>query len=382
MVKRKTMILLLIAMLVIGVALFVGCEVDEPAEPDENNNDQVVYDPDEVYEITLQSVWASGFYLFDLLDEYADEVEQLSGGRLIIDVHPGGSFVPGMEVLDATLERTIDAAHGSEVLWHGRFAEATFFGSFPLLYDPFMFLTWMYERDGLELLHESYERRGENFKILPMTTIDHEILAWSHEPLREVEDWQGLSYRTIGWWGDILRDYGVAVTHLDPAEIFPSLERGVVDAVEYSTPINDYHAGLYELAPYFTGPGIHQPFTSMKIYINEDQWNELPPDLQLLLETSSRQWAYSTWSREVNDSIWAVEYFLEEAEREPTYMEIEQQQELRELFFDFVDDKAAEEDEHFNKVWESVQEFYHEFRRYDDFIRMYQAPPEDPIVER
>lgn len=370
---------LLLALLVCLVLVFAGCDTDDADAP---ANDVAGPDPGEVYEITLQSVWQSGFYLYDLLVEYAEEIEVLSGGRLIMDVHPGGSLVPAMEVLDAANERTIDAAHGSEVLWHGKFPAAPFFGSFPLMFDPFMFLTWMYERDGLELLQESYADIGVNVKVLPMTTIDSEILAWSHEPLREVGDWQGLSYRTIGWWGDILRDYGVAVTSLAPGEIFPALERRVVDAIEYSTPINDYHAALYELAPYFTGPGIHQPFTSMKIYINEDAWNELPPDLQLLLEVTARQWAYTTWSREVNDSIWALDYFIEEAGRTPTYMEVAVQEDLRASFFEFVDEMAAEEGEQFNKVWDSVRDFYNDYRRYDHFIRMHKEDPADPVVAR
>ncbi len=364
----------LILMLLVSVA---GCGKTEPAAPAAPGTPAP---SQETITWTLQSVWQSGFYLYDLLEDFADEVTELSAGRLVIDVYPGGSIVPAMDVLDAAQAGTIDVAHGSEVLWPGMFPAATFFGSFPMTFDPFMFLTWMYERGGLEMLHRGYESIGITTKVLPMNTIDSEILAWSHRPLSHMDDWHGLKYRTIGWWGEILREAGVSVTSLAPAEIFPSLERRVVDAVEYSTPINDLRAGIHDLATYFTGPGVHQPFTSMKIYINEDSWNELPNDLKRLVEVVARGYAYTTWSNEVSESIDALKVFLADG-KIPTYMNEEAQVELRQITWDLLDSKAKD-DAFFAEVWTSVQEFYEEYLQYDDFLRMVKDSPKNPLVEK
>ena len=354
--------------LIIALALMLtGCGGQNTRTANANNNGSANFS-DQVYEWDVQSVFPSGFSLYKALEHYVADLEKATGGRLKINLYPAGAVVPALEVLDAVESRALDAAHGSEVLWHGKFSTATFFGSFPMIFDPFMFLTWMYERDGMAYLDKAYKDLGLNIVQFPMGTIDAEILAWSHVPLADVDDWKGLKYRTIGWWGDILREAEVSVTALPSGEIFPALERRVVDAAEYSTPINDYDAGLYELAQYFTGPGIHQPFTSLKLYINQEAWNELPADIKAIVEMVSKSHAYSTWSWEVNASIDALEHFINIG-KTPIYLNEDAQEEIRKITWNMLDEKAKN-DPFFKEVWTSIQDFYNEYHRYSDFMRM------------
>src|SRR5690606_32923006 len=140
-----------------------------------------------------------------------------------------------------------------------------------------------YEAGGIDYWNRLYQDiLGLNVIAMPMGFNTTEFLAWSHVPLRETEDFVGLKYRTTGWWGEILRRMGVSVTTLPGGEVYPALERRVLDATEFASPAADRDLGFYEVTQYFTGPGMHQPTSALELTINRDAWNRLPDDLKAI----------------------------------------------------------------------------------------------------
>ncbi|MCB0687690.1 MAG: ABC transporter substrate-binding protein, partial [Saprospiraceae bacterium] len=70
-------------------------------------------------------------------------------------------------------------------------------------------------------------------------------------------------------------------------EIYTNLERGVIDATEWIGPFHDYKMGFHKIAKYYYSPGWHEAGTALEIFINKSNYEALPKDLQVILETAA-----------------------------------------------------------------------------------------------
>jgi TRAP-type mannitol/chloroaromatic compound transport system substrate-binding protein len=145
------------------------------------------------------------------------------------------------------------------------------------------------------------------------------------------------------------------------------MERGVLDAFEFSTPSIDYSTGFHELGAYLHGPGIHAPQSCFELLINKDRWNELPSDLKAICThaaeaNTARIWAFNDYQ----DAL-AMEK-LAEYGTEFVYLPEDLQEEIVEIANARYDEIAAE-DAFFGKVLESQREFAIKYRALKNFIQ-------------
>lgn len=330
----------------------------------------------ERFQWTMVTTWPTGIVLYDQAEMIAERVESMSNGRLTIDVHPSGALVGAGDVLDAVNVGTAEMGHAMSGYWIGKHQAAPFFATIPMAFEGDQFMIWMYEGGGLELWNEFYQDvLGLNVLVMPGGANITEFKAWSREPITSVEDFVGLKYRTIGWWADILRDMGTSVTTLPAGELYPSLERGVLDATEFASPGMDRVLGFYEIAEYVVGPGMHQPSSIEELIINKDAWEQLPPDLQRMVEVAAESVTIRSYAMDYRQSLEAFEFFQDHVEF--TKIDEDSQREFRELAWAYLDEKA-EQDPFFAKTWESAREFYLRLNRMDDFLLPVREVP-DPI---
>ena len=71
-------------------------------------------------------------------------------------------------------------------------------------------------------------------------------------------------------------------------EIFPSLQSGAIDATEWVGPYNDLAFGFYKAASYYYWPGWHEPGTVLETFVNRKAYEELPRDLQAVVEQATK----------------------------------------------------------------------------------------------
>ncbi len=355
---------LLVALVLVVVMIFAaGCASSKPAATNTGGDSA----PKQVIKWKIATTWPSSIMIQQMPVKWAEDVTKASGGRLEIEVYPAGAVVGAAEVLDAANSKTIDGYHTFSGYWIGKMAGAPFFSSIPMTFEPFMHLVWVYEGGGLELWQKMYDQAGYNIKVIPLGIQHPEILAWARKPLAKIDDWKGLKYRTVGWWAEILRENGVAVTSLPAAELYPSLERGVLDATEFSSPYNDMTLGFYEVAKYLTGPGMHQPGVLFYVGINKDSWNALPDDLKHLVETSARSATLWSWAKDFNESMKAMDEFKKKG---VTFVEVEEsvQRKLKDDTWALLDKKAKEQGGIFAEIWASVKDFRAKYVDYEDFM--------------
>jgi TRAP-type mannitol/chloroaromatic compound transport system substrate-binding protein len=239
----------------------------------------------------LQSTWPAADFHQNDVKGFAEKVNAMSGGRLQIDVLPAGAIVPPFETLDAAHKGIIDAGNAWPGYWYGKNTAATLFGSIPG--GPFGmnnedFLGWIYLGGGLDLYNQLLQDKMKmNVVAFPIYGETPEPQGWFDKPIKSVADFKGLKFRAAGMSGEVFKAMGMSVVTIAGGEIVPALERGVIDAAEYSDPSSDMSMGFQDVKKFYHLPGIHQPTGMMEVLINKKKWDELTDDLKKIVEIAA-----------------------------------------------------------------------------------------------
>lgn len=363
MIKNKKWLALALVIVLAAAAIAGGCASTTSNKPGGGAGGT----PQKVYTLKIATMWPDSILLHKMPVEWARICNEASGGRLKIEVYPAGAIVGAGEVLDATKAGTIDGYHDWPGYWIGKMPASPFFAAVPMYMEPFMHVAWMYEGGGLEFMQKMFDQSGYNVKLMLLGVTHPEQLAVSNKPMQTFDDFKGLKYRTVGWWGEILRSIGVAVTSVPGAEVYPGLERGIIDAAEFSTPAVNKVLGFQEVTKYVTGPGMHQPSCLFSIGINKKKWDELPKDLQLLMESTARSVTLWSWTRDLQESMDAVESFEKKGIKKVTAAP-EVQKKLYEETIKLLDEKARKEGGIFQEIWTSMKNYRQKYIEYEEFM--------------
>ncbi len=174
------------------------------------------------------------------------------------------------------------------VFFAGKIPATPIFSSIPFGPEVGEYLAWMFYGNGMKLDQEMYDQAGYNVKVLPAIILTPESSGWFSKPIESVEDLKGIKMRFYGYGGQVMQKLGVSVSLMPPAELFPALEKGVLDATEFSMPTIDERLGFYKIVKYNYFPGWHQQASIADLYINKDKWNKLSKSQQKLIEITTR----------------------------------------------------------------------------------------------
>jgi len=278
-----------------------------------------------------------------------------AGGRddLHVQVYDANKLVPTLQIFDAVRTGKIDAGFAWPVYWMGKLPAATVFGAVPFGPDASEYLAWMHQGGGLELWREIYARHG--LVPIPCGVLPPEASGWFAYPIESEEDLRGLKIRFAGLGGEVLKRLGASVTMLASADIFPSLERGVIDATEYSMPAVDRSLGFYKIAKHYYFPGWHQPSSILELIVNKAKWDSLSPAQQSSIEMACNAGTLWTLTRGIAIQAEAVEFF--EAEGVTLHRWPPELLERFRAVSDEVMTEYSESDPDFRRAWESLQAF-------------------------
>ncbi len=256
--------------------------------------------------------WSKGLLFYDVAQHFADSVKLASGGRLDIKLFSAGELVGAMESFDAVSKGQADIGHDWPGYWKGKNEAFVAFASVPFGLDAEGYNIWLYERGGLEMMQELYGRY--NLFALPGGNVGQELGLFSNKKASKMSDFKGMRIRTPGWYMDIMTKLGASVTPLPGGEVYLALERGVIDAAEFSTPAINYPMGFDDITKYVIQPGVHQPSCQSAFFINKDSYNKLPADLKWIVDIAAKEtqlWS-TAWQENLNAQ--AVKLFKEKVE--------------------------------------------------------------------
>ena len=258
-----------------------------------------------------QSSYPAGLpQLYAPAEHFAKVIKQLTNGRLVVKMHPGGAIVPSKEVFDAVSGGTLDMGCTWAGWWIGKFPASVLFGnSFPNGLQMQEMLSWIYNGGGLELWNEMY--KGHGVVVLPPYGIlGSENFCWSRKPINSLADFKGLKFRTVGIWGKCLERLGARVVSLAGGEVYPALERGVIDAAEFATPAIDRKLAFQEICKYLKVPGIHEPCAPLETLVNKKSWNRLPADIKEKVKVALQFSTFYAMNLSMKQDAEAMNFFL------------------------------------------------------------------------
>jgi len=310
----------LTAALTVTLAVGVGVGTANSAKREKFGSDdrhesakRVSFKPsDEKFRWKMVMPWSKGLLFYDVAVHFADSVRLASAGRLDIKAFSAGELVPAMQSFDAVSKGSAQVGHDWPGYWKGKNEAFVAFASVPFGLDAEGYNIWLYEKGGLEQMQDLYGQFG--MYALPGGQLGQEMGLFSNKRATKMEDFKGMRVRTPGWFMDILNNLGASVSPLPGGEVYLALERGVIDAAEFSSPAMNYPMGFDEITKYAIQPGVHQPGIQCALFFNQEAWDELPQDLKEIVKLAAAEtqaWSYN-WINSLNAE--AINRFKEKIE--------------------------------------------------------------------
>lgn len=215
----------------------------------------------------------------------ADRLAAVSAGRIKLEI-TGPDPAAAVTVFDAVGNGTFDAGWSSADLWSDRMPALNFFAAVPFGPGPTELLAWIYDGGGWELWKDLYGRSG--VVPIPCGILPPEGSGWFRQPITSPEQFRGMRIRFRGLGGQALQKLGASVHLLPVEEIFPALERGVLDAAKFSIPAIDEKLGFEKVTKHYYFPGWQRQASLLELIINRDRWEALSPADQRLMELACR----------------------------------------------------------------------------------------------
>jgi TRAP-type mannitol/chloroaromatic compound transport system substrate-binding protein len=233
-----------------------------------------------------QSTWPTKDIFHEFAADYAKKVNDMSGGRLKLDVLPAGAVVPAFQLQDAIHTGVLDAGHGVTVYWYGKNKTASLFGTPPSFgWDAHSMLAWFYYGGGEalynELLHNILKLNLVGLLYYPMP---NQPLGWFKKEVKSPDEFKNLKYRTVGLSADLYDQMGAKVTILPGGEIVPALDKGTIDAAEFNNPSSDLLLGFPDVSKVYMVRSHHQQQECFEVSFNKTKFDGLPAELKSILK--------------------------------------------------------------------------------------------------
>jgi len=233
--------------------------------------------------------------IYGAAEVLAERVEALSGGNFRIRVHQAGEIVPALQVLDAVQEGAVEVGHTAGYYYIGKDPALAFDTCMPFGLTSRQQTAWLREGGGLKLTREVYDRFGLiNF---PGGNTGAQMGGWFRKEVNTLGDLQGLRMRIPGLGGEVMSRLGVSVQVLAGGDIYVALERGAIDATEFSGPYDDEKLGFHKVARYYYYPGWWEPGPNLSIVVNKREWERLPDIYKEIFQTACSEAATTMQAR-------------------------------------------------------------------------------------
>jgi len=313
-----------------GASVFALAGVPEPARAQRAQ-----------FRFRMQSFLGPGWAEWEtLLPRYAQRINDMSGGRIQIQIFPPAALVPTFEMLDGVSRRVIDMAYGAQLYWRGRFPFTQWTWGIPFLFNKVEDYDYLWFEAGLnDLVTEAFATAGVQF-LGPVYSDDWGSTI-SRRPIRRLEDFRGLKIRSGGIGGEIWKHFGASIVTLPGEELYTGLSTGVIDGANWGSPYGMVATKLHEVCKFYTGPSIiHADAEDM--FMNKAAFDGMPKELQQAMLVATRVFALERYSYAVGASARAFKT-MRDAGVELIVLPPEDVQKMRDLTKELVPRLAGDD---------------------------------------
>jgi TRAP-type mannitol/chloroaromatic compound transport system substrate-binding protein len=267
-----------------GAGLLTGCGDGESSTsdgaPNVQTNKQVRWRLASSFSRSLDTIYGAAEVL-------SSRLKALTDGNFEILTYPGGELVPPLEVLGSVQNRTVEMGHSASYYFIGKNPALAFDCTVPFGLTARQYNAWVYYGGGMDLLRDLFA--DFNILNLPGGNTGTQMGGWFNVEVDSRDDMNGLKMRIPGLGGSVMSEMGVNTQVLPSGEIYPSLERGAIDAAEWVGPYDDEKLGFHEVAQYYYYPGWWEPGPALTFYVNRDAYDSLPTGYQEALKTAAAE---------------------------------------------------------------------------------------------
>lgn len=236
----------------------------------------------------LASSWPKSLdTIYGVSDVFARRVAEITDNRFQIQVFAAGEIVPAFEVLDAVQSQSIEMGYTATIYYTGKEAALVFGGAVPFGLNTRQTEAWLIHGGGNDLIQELLA----NFSCygIAMGNTGCQMGGWFRREISKVEDLRGLKFRIAGLGGRIISKLGVVPQQIPPGDIYPALEKGIIDAIEFIGPHDDEKLGFHRIAKYYYYPAWWEGSSGEHVIINLERWNSLPRHYQAAVQAAARE---------------------------------------------------------------------------------------------
>jgi len=223
---------------------------------------------------------------------YAELVEKMSDGRMVLTVYGAGELVPPFTVEDAVQQGNVPIGHNTPYYAASKSAALHWYTGVPFGMTATEHFAWLRWGGGQDIWDDIYADR--NLKPIYSGNSGVQAGGWFKNRINGLADLQGLNMRIAGLGGEMMRKLGVNAVLMPATEIFQALQSGALDAAEWVGPLLDQAFGLQRITNLCYTPAFAEPSAALAIVFNRDAWAELPADLQAICEGAAMQCAMET----------------------------------------------------------------------------------------
>ncbi len=225
--------------------------------------------------------------IYGSAEELCKRVSELTEGKFEIRAFPGGELVPYAQNMEAVSNGTVEVNHVLSTAHIGTNTALAFDTGMSFGLNARQHNAWLQYGGGMDLLREMYKKY--NIVNFVSGNVGVQMGGVYRKQIKSVEDLKGLKIRVGGIGGMVLTKLGAIPQQIPPGDIYPSLEKGTIDAAEWIGPYDDEKLGLHKVAPYYYSPGWWEGSASITSMVNAEAWAKLPDTFKAAFEVACNE---------------------------------------------------------------------------------------------
>ena len=317
----------------------------------------------------MGSTWGAGNVHFTVDKRFAEILSQLTNGGFTVTNYAEGELCSASQLFDYVQDGTIQCGGDWGGYWSGKDSAFELLSTIMDDFTGLDYYIWIYEADGLQCYKDMYGQYNMNY--FPLVTNPSESGIRSVKPITSIADMQKMKIRLGGMMaGKAAQKLGINITAVPAAELYESLQRGVIDGGEFSGPKADDSLKLQEVAPYWCAPAWYQSAGVNGVMVNMDAWNALPEQYQTAFEMAARLCCGEQLARYYHNDMVVTNQMIDEQGITVTHLNDEDWQTIRETCKETYLEEC-EINPNFKMVYDSMQAYRESATNYRDWTADY-----------
>ncbi|MBM3546503.1 MAG: TRAP transporter substrate-binding protein [Alphaproteobacteria bacterium] len=218
-------------------------------------------------------------------ERFARRVGEMSGGRLVIRVHPAGELVAPLQGFDAVANGTAEMSHGIAYHHTEKSKAFAFFAAVPFGLTAEEHVAWLRHGGGQRL----WDELAEPFGVKPILCggTGARMAGWFRKEIKKVDDLKGLKIRSAGFGAQVFEKLGAKSVRVPVGEIADAFQAKAIDAADGFGPAADLGLELHKSARFYYWPGVHEPSVAVELLVSKAKFDALAPDLRAILDAAA-----------------------------------------------------------------------------------------------